>query len=144
MDLHSSFSIFVHHLYIIIYTLSTMAWHNDLGRWGEDVAEKYLEQKGFRIICRDWHYKHRDLDIVVTDDDGLCVIVEVKTRQNEVYADADQAVTPQKVRSLSIAANAFIKSHRIDADIRFDIITIVGTPENYEVRHVEDAFLPFV
>ena len=121
-----------------------MAWHNDLGRWGEDVAAKYLEQKGFRVICRDWHYKHLDLDIVVTDDDGLCVIVEVKTRQNEAYADADLAVTPQKVRSLSIAANAFIKSHRIDADIRFDIITIVGTPDSYEVRHVEDAFLPFV
>lgn len=121
-----------------------MALHNDLGRWGEDVAAQYLEQKGFRVLVRDWHYGHRDLDIVATDDDGLCVIVEVKTRRNEVYADADEAVTPQKIRSLSIAANAFVKSHRISVPVRFDIITVVGTPDNYEVRHVENAFLPFV
>lgn len=121
-----------------------MATFNDLGRWGEDIAAKYLEQKGYRILCRDWQYKHRDLDIVATDDNGLCLIVEVKTRRNEEYADADLAVTPQKVRSLSIAANAFIKSHMVDADIRFDIVTVVGTPQAYEVRHTEDAFLPFV
>lgn len=121
-----------------------MATFNDLGKWGEAIAAKYLESKGYRILCRDWRYKHRDLDIVATDDNGICVIVEVKTRSNERFADADEAVTPQKVRSLSIAANAFIKSNRIDADIRFDIITVVGSPENYEIRHVEDAFLPFV
>lgn len=121
-----------------------MAWHNDLGKWGEDVAAGYLEQHGLRVLCRDWRYNHRDLDIVATDDNGLCVIVEVKTRRDEVHADADEAVTPQKIRSLSIAANAFIKSHRISADVRFDIITVVGTPEKYEIRHVEDAFLPFI
>lgn len=121
-----------------------MAEHNDLGRWGEDVAAKYLEEKGLRVIYKDWRYGHHDLDIIATDDDGLCVIAEVKTRRNEKFVSADKAVTPQKVRSLSIAANAFVKSHRIDARIRFDIVTVVGTPEHYEVRHVEDAFLPFV
>lgn len=121
-----------------------MAWHNDLGHWGEDVAAAFLEQKGYRILSRDWRYKHRDLDIVATDDKGLCVIIEVKTRKNEMFADADAAVTPQKVRSISIAANAYVKSQMIDAEIRFDIITVVGTPGNYEVRHVENAFLPFV
>lgn len=121
-----------------------MALHNDLGKWGENIAATYLEQKGYRVLVRDWHYKHRDLDIIATDDNGLCIIAEVKTRRNERFADADEAVTPQKIRSLSIAANAFVKSYRINANIRFDIITVVGTPENYEVRHVEDAFLPFV
>ncbi len=119
-----------------------MAEHNDLGRWGEDIAASFLEDKGYRVIYRDWKYGHRDLDIIATDDNGLCVIAEVKTRRNEKYADADTAVTKQKIRSLSIAANAFVKSHRINVSIRFDIITVVGTPEQYEVRHVENAFLP--
>ena len=119
-----------------------MAEHNELGRWGEDIAARYLEDKGYRVIYRDWKYGHRDLDIIATDDNGLCVIAEVKTRQNEKYADADLAVSPQKIRSLSIAANAFVKSHRINVTLRFDIITIVGTPVQYEIRHVEDAFSP--
>ena len=51
----------------------------------------------------------------------------------------------QKVRSLSIAANAYVKRYNISLDIRFDIITVVGEPTGVnEVRHVKDAFLPFI
>ncbi|GAB6982067.1 YraN family protein [Prevotella dentasini] len=121
-----------------------MAQHNDLGRWGEDLAEKYLREGGYRVLARDWKHGHRDLDIVAIENDVL-VIVEVKTRCNERHADADMAVTPQKVRSLAMAANAYVKNYCFDGDIRFDIITVVGTPETgVEVRHVKDAFLPFV
>ncbi len=123
-----------------------MAAHNDLGHWGETLAAKYLQGQGYCIVYRDWRYGHRDLDIVAMDkESNELVIVEVKTRRDEKFCDADTAVTPQKIRSLSIAANAFVKSKMIDADIRFDIITIVGTDESSaEIRHVKDAFLPFV
>lgn len=120
-----------------------MALHNEIGRWGEDLACEFLMREGYRILERDWKSGKRDLDIVAIDDDVL-VIVEVKTRSNERYANADEAVTPQKIRSISIAANSYVKMYGMNREIRFDIITIVGTPEKYEVRHVEDAFLPFI
>lgn len=121
-----------------------MALHNDLGTWGEEIACEYLRHGGFRILDRDWKYGHRDLDIVAIENDVL-VIIEVKTRRNERYADADEAVNATKIRSLSIAANAYIKNHCMDNEVRFDIITIVGTPDTrHTLRHVRDAFLPFV
>ena len=82
-----------------------MALHNEIGRWGEDLACEFLMREGYRILERDWKIGKRDLDIVAIDDDVL-VIVEVKTRSNERYANADEAVTPQKIRSISIAANS--------------------------------------
>lgn len=121
-----------------------MALHNELGKWGEEQAACFLEQQGMRVISRNWRYGHRDLDIVAIDADGTCVIVEVKTRSNEVFADADRSVTPQKIRSLSIAANAFVKAHHVSGDIRFDIVTIVGNDEACEVKHTINAFLPFI
>lgn len=121
-----------------------MAYHNDLGKWGEEVAVNYLQQQGYTILHRNWMYQHRDLDIVAMDA-GALVIVEVKTRKDERFANADAAVTPQKVRSLSLAANAYVKRYNISLEIRFDIITIVGSPDDkHEVRHVKDAFLPFI
>lgn len=30
-----------------------MAAHNELGKWGEDVAAAYLERKGYTIVERD-------------------------------------------------------------------------------------------
>ena len=121
-----------------------MAYHNELGKWGEDVAVSYLQQLGYVILHRDWDYHHRDLDIVAIDN-GVLVIVEVKTRKNEQFADADEAVTVQKVRSLSIAANAYVKRYNISLDIRFDIITVVGEPTGVnEVRSREGCLSPLL
>lgn len=119
-----------------------MAEHNDRGKWGEQKAAEYLEQKGFRIMWRNWRDGHRDLDIVGIDADNL-VIVEVKTRRNNDYVEPEQAVDIKKIRSLSIAAAKFVKSTYIDMPVRFDIVTVTGSnDEDCKINHIEDAFLP--
>lgn len=118
-----------------------MAQHNELGKWGEQVAADYLSDKGYDIVYRDWRYRHIDLDIVAVKD-GVLAIVEVKTRSANALVEPELAVDRRKVRTLTIAANAFVKSHRIDLDIRFDIIAITGSPADYTINHIEEAFLP--
>ena len=44
-----------------------MASHNELGKWGEDIAANYLERLGYTIIERDWKSGHRDLDIIARE-----------------------------------------------------------------------------
>ena len=63
-----------------------MAAHNDTGKWGEDLAAKYLEEKGYTIVERDWKSGRRDIDIIALDDD-VVVFVEVKTRRNRLYGE---------------------------------------------------------
>lgn len=119
-----------------------MAAHNELGKWGEQQAADYLERKGYRILARDWKDGHRDLDIVAMEGQAL-VFVEVKTRRNSFFTDPEHAVDWQKIRSLSMAASKFVRKYRLNGEIRFDIITVIGTggtPES--VQHIEDAFLP--
>lgn len=119
-----------------------MADHNDLGRWGEDVAADYLQKKGYTILERDWRSGHRDIDVVALSEDGtVLVFVEVKTRRNQLFTDALDAVDYHKVRSLQQAANHYVKFHRVDLDIRFDIITVVGTPDaGFKMEHIQDVF----
>ena len=119
-----------------------MAEHNDLGCWGEEVAEYYLRRKGYTILERDWKSGHRDLDIVALDEAGnTLVFVEVKTRRNQMFTDPVEAVGYQKIRNLQLAANHYIKYHQADLDIRFDIVTVVGTPDvEPEIEHIENAF----
>lgn len=117
-----------------------MATHNDLGHWGEDLAAEYLQDKGYIILERDWKSGHRDLDIIALDGDTV-VFVEVKTRQNRMFADPETAVNYQKIKNLRSAANHYVKYRRISYNIRFDIITIIGTIGNEpEIEHIEDAF----
>ena len=119
-----------------------MAEHNDLGKWGEDVALAYLLDQGYRLLDRNWHQGHRDLDLIMQQDDTL-VIVEVRTRRNNLFMDPEQTVDALKMLSLSKAANAYIRLHRISLNISFDIVTITGTPSSdFTINHIEDAFYP--
>lgn len=119
-----------------------MAAHNELGKWGETTAAKYLEDLGHQIIARDWHYGKRDLDIV-TIFDNILTVTEVKTRSDNYFAEPEDAIDLRKIQSISIATNAFVKKYKIDLDISFDIISIIGTEDDYHIRHIKNAFLPF-
>ena len=118
-----------------------MAAHNELGRWGEDLAAAFLEEKGYTIIERDWKSGHHDLDIVAKDGSTL-VIVEVKTRRNRLYGNPEEAIDYKKRRSLLSTINHYTKSHRIYSQVRFDIISIVGNMgEKPEIDHIIDVAL---
>ncbi len=121
-----------------------MAQHNDLGRWGEEIAARMLVGKGYTIVARDWKDKHKDLDIVALYDNTL-VIVEVKTRRNNDFRSPEQAVDYRKIKNITLAANRFVKSKCIDMPIRFDIVAVTGTDDNNcTIEHIEDAFMPYM
>lgn len=123
-----------------------MALHNDLGKWGEEMAAEYLERKGFRIIERDWRIGHRDIDIIAIDCDTL-VIVEVRTRRNNVFIEPELTIDKKKIRSLMLAANTYVKTHYLDADqsVRFDIVTVLGANgSDCKINHIENAFVPIL
>lgn len=119
-----------------------MAEHNDLGYWGENVAEQYLRDKGYSICQRDWKSGHRDIDIVAYDGEEL-VFVEVKTRRNKLFSNPEDAVDEEKINNLINAAEDYVNEYKVDTPTRFDIITVVGTQQSdYRIEHIKDAFLP--
>lgn len=118
-----------------------MAIHNALGKAGEDAAAAYLERNGYEIRDRNWRKNHLELDIVATKDNEV-VIVEVKTRSNTQYIEPQDAVDRQKIRRTVIAADAYMKHFCIDAPVRFDIITVVGTTGTFKIGHIKEAFYP--
>ena len=124
-----------------LQTLTYMAKHNILGHEGEDIAAKYLEQKGYAVLDRNWRCGHKELDLVVTRDDTI-VFVEVKTRTGTEWGDPEDAVTDRKIRRIVNSADAYIRLNRIDMDARFDIISIVLEGGEFKVEHIEQAFLP--
>ena len=123
-----------------------MAEHNDLGKWGEDEAALYYEDKGYEILERDWKVGKRDIDLIaLTEDKDTLVFVEVKTRQNNDLQEPEEAVDVKKMRNLAIDANAYVKLHGLDMDVRFDIISVIGKCSCVEsIECFEDAFNPLL
>ena len=119
-----------------------MAAHNELGQWGEDLAAAYLQGKGYQIVERDWKSGHRDIDIIARDEAGIIVFVEVKTRRSRVFGEPEESIDFRKLQSLQQTINHYIKFHRISGEMRFDIISIVGTiGSEPEINHIKDVSL---
>ena len=116
-----------------------MAEHNLLGNKGEMLASRYLMDTGIAVLRYNWRCGHKEIDLIARERDTL-VFVEVKSRRDESYGDASDAVTPQKIRNLISAAEAYITKYKIDTPYRFDIVTVVGACEPYRIEHITDAF----
>ena len=120
-----------------------MAQHNDLGRWGEDIAAEYLKQKGWYIRHRDWRCGHRDIDIVAIDEDSsLLLIVEVKTRASMQWGEPDEAIDLEKKNNLIMAASHYVRDYHMEwIEVRYDTISVVGTPDTtVSIEHKENAY----
>jgi putative endonuclease len=121
-----------------------MAKHNILGEKGEEIAFLHLIKKGYKILERNWRYDRAEIDIVARYKNQL-VIVEVKTRSAAIYEEPRDAISNQKIRFLTNAAEAYINEKDIDCETRFDVIAIKWFSEGkYELDHIEDAFTPLV
>lgn len=111
----------------------------ELGETGEQIAARYLEEQGCVILERHYRKDHKEVDIIALDHGELAVI-EVKTRTNEDYFTAEQAVDHHKRQNIIRVANNYVRRYHRTEPLRFDIIAIVGSGANAEIRHTKDAF----
>lgn len=118
-----------------------MAAHNELGKKGEELSEKYLEDKGYEILARNWVSGSNELDIVARKDNFI-VVVEVKTRRSAFFGEPEESVTRSKQKAIIRAANAFVMYKKINLEVRFDIISVILSDEQFKIYHIEDAFHP--
>ena len=117
-----------------------MARHNELGKWGEAVARDYLLTQGYAVGEENIRIAGVEIDFIAMRDGYIC-FVEVKTRSTD-FSDPAAAVGRRKRSRLVRAADSYLRSMDVRLEPRFDIMVIVGTPENYTIEHIPDAFLP--
>lgn len=119
-----------------------MAEHNDLGKFGEELALGFLQKNGYTILETNWTFQKAEIDIIAQKNNTLAV-VEVKTRSSIEFGLPQDFVKPKKVQLLVKAINEYIISNDLDLEARFDIIAIYKENNNYKIEHIEDAFFFF-
>lgn len=117
-----------------------MARHNTVGKWGENLSCEKLRNDGYTILETNWRSGHNEIDIIAVKD-NVIAFIEVKTR-TDINLDPFESIDEKKIGRLTHAAHSYIISHEVRQNPRFDIIGICGTPENFRLEHITDAFYP--
>lgn len=101
------------------------------GKFGEDLARKFLQKQGYKILERNYRIRGGEIDIIAIDHDTL-VYVEVKTRTNHLFGRPEESVTPWKLKFLERAAK-FYRNNRRYQNLplleRIDVIAIDMTDD---------------
>ena len=119
--------------------LHGMAQHNELGKWGEQVAYEYLLVQGYTMVERDTRQGHFEIDIIATKGNRI-IFIEVKTR-SDLKVDPVQSINSRKIGRICAAANSYVKQLKLPHEVQFDIVIVIGNPDSYTIEHIPDAFI---
>lgn len=104
-----------------------MRQHIETGKIGEELAARWLTQKGFTIIYKNWRIGKLELDIVATKADFIHFI-EVKTRRSTAFGTPELFVNHKKFITLQRAVQAFLSTHKKYRWVQYDVIAITLAP----------------
>ena len=117
-----------------------------LGRRGEDIACKYLLDRGHTVVDRNWRSGHLEIDVVTVDPAGLH-FVEVKSRVAPATAAPEENVGFLKQRRIVAAAKRYLHSeekmsHFGRMEVFFDVFSVIFEGEKVEVNYFPQAYIP--
>jgi putative endonuclease len=112
-----------------------MAKHNETGKLGEDIASKWLSDRGFVTVERNYWKKWGEIDVVARATSGKIHFIEIKTVSYETRHDMDQAISrgtwrPEenvhiyKQKRLARAIQTWIAEHKYTGEFQIDILTV--------------------
>ena len=136
---------------MVLYT--NMAKHNDLGALGEDIACKFLINKGFKIIERNHWRKWGEIDIVACATSGVVHFVEVKSTGKDYPSRSsgqaqlddwrpEDMLHHNKIERLKRVIQTYILENDIE-DWVFDVIIVYINKRTRLARckYIEDIIL---
>ena len=109
---------------------------NALGAHGETLAAQWYQERGYRLVDRNWRCRDGELDLVLSKGRTV-VFCEVKTRSSMAYGSPAEAVTVTKqARIRKLAVRWLHDTGTRAAALRFDVAGVVGD----RVDVIEAAF----
>ncbi len=112
----------------------------ETGIRAERLACSFLQQRGLRLLTRNFHCRGGEIDLVMRHRDAL-VFVEVRYRRRSNYGSAAETVARSKqVRIIRCAQYYMHRHHAWNVAARFDVVCIDGEANAPEIHWLQDAF----
>ncbi|MBR6127581.1 YraN family protein [bacterium] len=109
-----------------------------LGKNGEEIAQKHLEKKGYKILETNKRFsRYSEIDIIALDKDTL-VFVEVKTRKTDVCGHPLEAITKTKYQHIKQGLFMYLKDNPQYKKYRIDAVSVLLKPE-IKIEHLRNV-----
>ncbi len=108
----------------------------ELARWGEEIAQNYLKERGIRIIEKNYRTQSGEIDVIGFENDDL-IFFEVKTRSSIKFGYPEEAVNSKKIEKIEMVANEYLDNlSSSNINWRIDTIAIIRNSytQKYQIK----------
>lgn len=120
-------------------------YRQTIGRKGEDIACRFLEGKGHKILERNFRSGHLEIDIISQDSLGIH-FVEVKTRRLNIQSPPQENVDRIKQQKITKAAMKFLKTAKGlpygNHECLFDVAAVTFDGDSARLEWFPQAYIP--
>jgi putative endonuclease len=113
-----------------------------LGNWGERLAGRFLQKKGYRILEANYCIAGGQLDLIARSPLHQLVFVEIKTRTANSFVE-DSLSWHQRL-SLLKTARVWLHQNNLHCYWQFDLISIhldrKGSIPQVKIKHLKNIF----
>lgn len=111
------------------------------GKKGEEEAEKYLINLGYKILNKNFRSRLGEIDIIAQDKDTL-VFVEVKTRSSVLWGQPAESIRRKKLNSIIKTSQYYLLlNKRTQASYRIDAIEVYFSEGRFGINHIKNITL---
>lgn len=117
--------------------------NKEFGALGEKLAVRYLKDKRYKILEKNYKCSLGEVDIIARDG-GFIVFAEVKTRSADPFLSGVYAVDRRKREHIMRVAAQYVRENKCPLQPRFDILAVEidrDTGKLIEVKHFPNAFI---
>ncbi|MBU1625889.1 ribonuclease HII [bacterium] len=106
------------------------------GKKGEDKAVKFLVDKGYEIIDRNYRSPEGEIDVIAKKS-GRLIFIEVKTRKKTSFGEPEESINELKKNKILNCAEHYLKAnYNNDIPVDFEVIAIIEQ-KNTSIRHIK-------
>ena len=118
-----------------------MEIRKQLGDNSEAMAQNYLEQRGYRLVQKNFRCKTGEIDLIMQKGDML-IFAEVRSRTSSRYGEPLETVNKTKQDKIKKTAAYYLYTHPKLAECycRFDVLSVLWINGTAQITWIEDAF----
>lgn len=116
-----------------------------IGLKGQQIVEKYLVDKGYITLVKNWTCRYGEIDLVMFDNlTKEVVFIEIKTRTTTSFGQPQEAISQEKQLKLAKTIEKYLEKDGIcQSKYRIDLIGVYFHQDkrSAKITHIKDVVL---
>lgn len=108
------------------------------GAQAEQWAAQHLQQRGMKLLARNYRGRFGEIDLIMQDDTAL-VFVEVRLRRNADFGGAAASIDARKQQRIIRTAQQYLSALARTPPCRFDVV-LMDDVLGHNVQWLKNAF----